>query len=438
MKRLRRTRRRAHIIVLVGACFSGAWAQPSQPLPPDPATRLVIPANIPLRVKVTRTVTLKTGTPFRGQLIEPVYGPDRLLLPAGTTAEGAVSATPAADRSTRVNAKLDGDFTPLRTPVIRVTQLVLASGTTVPVDAVGGMRNATTISLAAHPPPSSIAGRVKALIHAQIQSVRDTLHDPHKGDMLKQLLYSQLPYHPQRVWAGSEFDAVLREPLHLPAASGAPVMPHAATVDLSSGTMQARLTQGISSASAKKGDPVSGVLVKPFCNPQGGVMLPAGTSLNGLVIQTRPARSFGRSGHLRFSFRSISAPDTAAAAQPAQPIEGSLSSIQGKQGQNVALDSEGGTRAQPDKGRFLAPLVLGALTVAAAGGDNDDILQHGVASNGFGIVTRVVTMATASRNASLGFAIFALSKSLYRRFIARGHEVSFPVNTELSISLSRR
>jgi hypothetical protein len=251
--------------------------------------------------------------------------------------------------------------------------------------------------------------------------------------LLKQLLYHQLPYHPQRVWAGSEFDAVLREPLHLPSAS--PPMPHADAVDLTSGTMQARLTAGISSASAKQGDAISAVLVRPFCNPQGRVELPAGTALHGVVLQARPARSFARNGRLRFSFRSVGTPTTAGAGQN---IQSSLSSIQGQKGQNVAIDAEGGTRAQPDQGRFLAPLVLGGLAAAAAGSDNDDIVNHGVTSNGFGLPARIVTMAATSRNASLGFAIFATAKSVYRRFIARGHEVSFPVNTELSISLSRR
>jgi hypothetical protein len=215
-------------------------------------------------------------------------------------------------------------------------------------------------------------------------------------------------------------------------------MPPARAVDLTSGTMQARLTEGISSASAKKGDPVSAVLVKPFCNPQGRLMLPAGTSLNGHVIQTRAARSFGRNGRLRFSFRSIGASTATGAAQPAQSIESSLSSIQGQKGQNVALDAEGGTRAQPDKGRFLAPLALGGLAAVAAGGDNDDIINHGVTSNGFGIPARILTMAAASNNASLGFAIFATAKSVYRRFLARGHEVTFPTNTALAIDLSRR
>jgi hypothetical protein len=434
LKHLHHTRR--VIIVLLGACIPGvAWALPppaAQSSSPDPIASLVIPADVPLRLKITHTLTLKAGTPFRGELTEPVYGPDRLLLPAGTTAEGIVSATPAADRSTRVNAKLDGDFTPLRVPVVRVTQLVLASGAVLPVDAAGGMRNAATISLAAHRPPSSIKSRVKAMIHQQIQQVRDMIHNPHKGDWGKQLLYSQLPYHPQRVWAGSEFDAILREPLRLPSAS--PPMPHADAVDLTSGTMQARLTAGVSSASAKQGDAISAVLVRPFCNPQGRVELPAGTALHGVVLQARPARSFARNGRLRFSFRSVGTPTPAGTGQN---IQSSLSSIQGQKGQNVALDEEGGTQAKPDKGRFLAPLVLGVLA-AASQDDDAGIARQGVTSNGFGLAARIVTMATASRDASTGFAVYAFGKSIYRRYIATGHQVSFPTNTELSINLSRR
>jgi hypothetical protein len=433
-------RRRAADLLLLAAFFScaasGQSAVASAVVDPDPAPSLSIPAEIPLRLEITQTLTLQTGKPFRGKLIEPVYGPNRLLLPAGTAAEGVISDTPAADRGTRVNAKLDGDFTPLRVPVVRVTQLVLSpSGAVLPVDAVGKMRNAATISLGTHPPPSSIKDRVKTMIHEQIEQVREMIHNPHKGDWAKQILYSQLPYHPQRVWAGSQFDAVLREPLRLPLASAPPPIPAADAVDLTSGTMQARLTSRISSATSKKGDPVSAVLVKPFCNSQGRLMLPAGTSLNGVVLQARSARSFARNGRLRFTFHSVG---TAVAAGAGQHIESSLSSIQGQKGQNVALDEEGGTRAQPDKGRVLAPLVLGVMAMAAANGDNDDIGRIGVTSNGFGFAARIVSMAASSRDASLGFAVYATGKSIYRRYIATGHQVSFPANTELSINLSKR
>jgi hypothetical protein len=260
------------------------------------------------------------------------------------------------------------------------------------------------------------------------------IHNPHKGDWAKQLLYRQLPYHPQSLWAGSQFDAVLREPLRIPVAFASAPIAAASAVDLTSGHMQARLTAGISSASAKHGDSVNAVLVKPFCNPQGRVMLPAGTPMHGVVLQARPARWFGRSGRLRFSFHSVG---TSTAANAGQHIESSLSSIQGENGQNVAIDSEGGTRAQPDKGRFLAPLVLGVMA-AASTDDDGGIARQGVTSNGFGLFARVITMATASRNASTGFAVFATGKSIYRRFIAHGHELSFPANTELAIDLSKR
>jgi hypothetical protein len=393
---------------------------------------LAVPAEIPLRLEIERTLTLRAGTPFRGRLIESVYGPDRLLLPAGTAAQGVVSETPAADRSTRVNAKLDGDFTPLRVPVIRVTELTLPSGVAIPVDAIGRMRNAESISLAAHPRPTSLGGRLKAMAHAQIQQVRDMIHNPHKGDWAKQLFYSQLPYHPQRVWAGAQFDATLREPLRLPAASASPPMPSAASVDLTSGRIQARLTNGISSESARHGDAVNAVLSRPFCDAHGRIELAAGTQLHGTVLQARSARWFGRSGRLRFSFRSI---DTPAAA--GQHIESSLSSIQGQKDQNVALDAEGGTRAQPDKGRILAPLVLGVMAVASTD-DDGGIARQGVTSNGFGFTARIVSLAATSRNVSTGFAAFATAKSIYRRYIARGHQVSFPANTELSIDLSKR
>lgn len=419
--------------LLLLASLAGSACARSVP-DPNSALQLSIPAEVPLRIELTNTIPLKIGTQFRGRLMEPVYGPDRLLLPKGLAAEGIISATPAAERSTRVNAKLDGDFTPLRVPIIHVTQLVLPSGSMLPVDALGGMRNAQTISLGTHPRPTSLAGRIKAMAHAQLQQVHDMIHNPHKGDWAKELLYRQLPYHPQSVWAGSEFDAVLREPLRIPAASASAPMPAAGSVDLTSGHMQARLTAGISSASAKHGDPVNAVLVKPFCNPQGRVMLPAGTPLHGMVLQTRPARRFGRSGRLRFSFHSVGTPT---ATNAGQHIESSLSSIQGQNGQNVAIDSEGGTRAQPDKGRFLAPLVLGVMA-AASTDDDGGIARQGVTSNGFGLFARVITMATASRNASTGFAVFATGKSIYRRFIARGHELSFPANTELSIDLSKR
>lgn len=464
---------------------------------------LTIPRETPLRVQVTHTVRLKAGEPFEGKLLEAVYGPDRMLLPAGLIARGVVDATPAADRGTRINARLDGDFTPLREPVIRVTQLVLPSGEILPLSATGAMRDAEVVSLGRRPEKTSIMGQLKERVSTQVKQGRQTLHDTlhgtgveqQKGDRLRKLLYAQLPYHPQKVWAGSSFDVVLARQLNVPAAAAAQPAPRAPGVDLASGTLHARLTGTVSSLAAAKGDAVTAVLTQPFCDAAGRMMLPTGTPLNGVVVQAEPARWFGRSGKLRFSFRSVAAPGATPGSSAAQgampaaspivstvapvatpvaivshapaaadaapdggngqdrktgapvlstrsqaaatPIAGHLHSIDAVDGQNVALDPEGGARAQPDKGRFLAPLMLGILG-ASSQDDDGGILRQGVTSNGFGIPARVLTVALASPNLSSGFAAYAFSKSIWKRWIARGHEVTFPKFTEMAIDLGRR
>jgi predicted DNA-binding transcriptional regulator AlpA len=46
----------------------------------------------------------------------------------------------------------------------------------------------------------------------------------------------------------------------------------------------------------------------------------------------------------------------------------------------------------------------------------------------------------ASANAVLlrSFAVFAVSKSLYYRWIAKGHEIQFPKDTRIRIQLNQR
>jgi hypothetical protein len=468
-----------------------------------PATwPLRLPSQTPLRIEVTHSVPLKIGTAFEGKLLEPVYGPDRMLLAAGLGVRGVIAATPDIDRTTRIYARLDGDFTPLHQPVIRVTQLVLPSGAVLSLNAVGDMRAAASVSLAARPQKTSLAGQLKQRVKTQLQQARDTVHSvihgsardsvaqQHPGDRLRRLLYAQLPYHPQRMWAGSSFDAVLSEPLLVPGvdAAQATAPPPAPSIDLASGTMHARLTGTVTSEAAAKGDTVQAVLTQPFLDAEGRMMLPTGTALSGLVVQAQRARWFGRSGKLRFSFRSIATPSAAAvaaenspalppsanyaalgadggaaSARPQQtapperrtsppilatrsqtavaatPIDGHLHSIDALDGENVALDPEGGARAQPDKGRFLAPLALGLLGAASQDEDGrGSVVRAGVTSNGFGIPARILTAALTSQNLSSGFAAYAFSKSVYRRWIARGHEVTFPKYTELSIDLGRK
>jgi hypothetical protein len=91
---------------------------------------------------------------------------------------------------------------------------------------------------------------------------------------------------------------------------------------------------------------------------------------------------------------------------------------------------------------FFAPNFLIAIAVRPPvevdGDEASDVFKNGVVSNGFGLVARVVTMAASNRGLAQGFAYFALSKSIYKRWIAKGHEVTFPKNTRLEVELAER
>jgi hypothetical protein len=64
--------------------------------------------------------------------------------------------------------------------------------------------------------------------------------------------------------------------------------------------------------------------------------------------------------------------------------------------------------------------------------------EPSVITNGFGFVARVAALASANAAVGRGFAYFALSKSIYYRWIARGHEVQFPKDTQIEILPNER
>jgi len=98
--------------------------------------------------------------------------------------------------------------------------------------------------------------------------------------------------------------------------------------------------------------------------------------------------------------------------------------------------------SHPDKNRFVAPLLLGALAVVGhdrdSDGDNNGLARNTVASNGFGLVARILALTVNDRNVATGFAAYATAKSVYFRFIARGHAVTFPRDTLIQVQLAAR
>ena len=122
-------------------------------------------------------------------------------------------------------------------------------------------------------------------------------------------------------------------------------------------------------------------------------------------------------------------------------VHGQLTAAEASPEQNLSIDSEGGVKARADKGQLLAPLLLGVLAATSMDRDRNhegDAVKNGAVSNGFGLAVRVVTMASGNRNLASGFAYFALSKSIYRRWIAKGNEAAFPRDTLVEVELASR
>jgi hypothetical protein len=427
--------------------------------------------GVPLRVEIDHRYPLKVGTHLEGHLIAPVYLIDHQVLPVSTHISGTIVATHPVSKGARTDALLNGDFTPLATAEVQFDHLTLPNGKVAEIATHVVQRDASVVRMRSTGKRSSIKDQVTEQIKRRKQDALDTVTKPGKSDRIRRYLYAQLPYHPQEIRAGTQYDAELTQPLPIPQENAPTPLPLQPLGDRTpTGTLEARLTQDLDSATVKDGAPVNAVLTKPLLDPtRKKVVLPEGTHLTGSVQQAKPARWFARNGKLRFTFRQIELPPGFAAqwapaqasneidpqSQPrkqassheestpqllARPVHGQMTAAEAVPGQDISVDSEGGAKAGSGKDKYLEPLALGVL--AAFSMDRvkgkKGVLQNGVVSNGFGVIARIATMAASNRTLAQGFAYFALSKSVYRRWIAKGHEVTFPKDTRLEIELSER
>lgn len=389
-----------------------------------------IPAGVPLHIRVTRTAALRKGAEVQGVLTEPVYLHDRLALPQNTVVRGVVTGYTPVDRKLRTEALLNGDLTPLHGPVVEFDDLrVSGSGMGIAFRSRGTVRETELVRFVAASHWPSFFRQAEDAFRAQVRAARDAFFTPGRKDRAVRLLYGQLPYHPQRIWAGTSFIAELSSPLSVPAVNSDPV-PLASPDSLDAITVSARLTTSLDSRTSKPGEPVSATVTRPVFDAEHKLLVPEGATLEGTVTRARPARRLGRNGELRFGFRGLSDEEGTA------HVYGNVTGAAGAKSQNITVDDEGEIKANPDKGRVLAPLLL-AYTAALGHDDDGGIGQSVVGSNGFGLVARFVALAN-NKNVVAGFGVYALAKSVYFRYIDRGHEVTFPRDTEVEIRLVSR
>lgn len=398
-----------------------------------------LPAGTPLPVQIDDHLPMRVGQPIRAELIYPVYADNKLVLPEKTVLEGTVTSL-RADHSHRVTARLRADFTPFYIPVVHFTGILLSDGTTLPITTETATDGAPIYRLVAPPP------RKGGFIHQQfdngIQVLRDQLAfftAPDKRDRFTQLLYTQLPYHPQRIQKGTAWTVETAAPLNIPPQPAPALTTESTTkpVDSSTWIVNAYLTDRLSSTSSKSGQIIHATVAEPIYNPDHTIAVPEGATLVGAVTQAKPARRFGRAGVLHFDFRQLVLP-----SGKTQNVQAAITSADSSAAQNLAMDSEGQVKPKPQD-KVLVPLLLIALAASPLHQDRDDgdrelFRKNAGASNSIGLIGFIVGTASGSANISAGFGAYGAALSLYNRWIKRGGEVTFARDTRIVVQTTAR
>jgi hypothetical protein len=171
-------------------------------------------------------------------------------------------------------------------------------------------------------------------------------------------------------------------------------------------------------------------IAEPIFDAGHSLAIPQGSQLIGTVTQAKRARWFGRSGKLRFRFRELKLPDGLS-----QHVDGTLTGADASKSSDLQLDAEGGVQPKSKNGAAV-PLALTFLAGRALDDDGSLAGNSAVASNGFGIVGRVVGIVASSRNLSAGIGFYAAGLSFYERWVARGHDVVFRKDTRIEVTTS--
>jgi hypothetical protein len=197
-------------------------------------------------------------------------------------------------------------------------------------------------------------------------------------------------------------------------------------------SIHALLTDDLTSASIKPGDQVKALVVEPVFDKDRTLVVPQDSILIGRVTTAKAAHALGRNGKLRFTFQEVRFPEAMDGSLHGRPVEGLLAGATSQRAQGLSLDAEG-TISPRNQSSVIAPLLLTVLAGRALDDDGNLTVGTGVASNGFGLVGRVVGVAAGNRNLAAGLGYYAAALSFYENFLRHGRDVVFPRNTRIEI-----
>ncbi|HXJ96425.1 MAG TPA: hypothetical protein VMT20_26605 [Terriglobia bacterium] len=412
---------------------------------------LTVPTGVPLHVILEKPLPIKhTGVPVAGRVVEPIYVFDHLVIPSGSELLGHVSKIDSPSRGKRALDIANGDFTPHHTAHVDFDTLVLKDGRRIPIQTAVTQGAPELVHLVAggegkkkgrvSQAVSQAEAQAKATEHQTVQELKS----PGKLDHAEAWLIEQLPYHPEKLPAGTSFTAELKKPLDLGSEQSTPKELEQLGAKIPSGSnVHVRLVTALSSATDHQGKAVEAVVSQPVFSPDHHLILPEGTRLEGTVTQAVPARRLGRNGQLRFTFRQVEL-----AHGVTERVEASLQSVNAATGAHMKLDSEGGAHAVTPKTKYIMPAIdvfLAATSLDMDGehhpGAGTPVAQPGAdvaggavrGAAGLGLVGSVIGMLVHYRPVSAGFAFYGAGWAVYTHVVARGNDVVFAKNTPMDI-----
>ena len=411
------------------------------------APQVRVEKGTPLLLRSDARVRMKPGQVVHARLVFDVYAGTLLVLPKGTAFEGEVTGlTP--DRAHRTQARLRGDLTPFATPVLAFKRATLPDGRSVALPLEAAHDGAPLLNLA--PPPPRKGGLIRQQYEQAWAMAKDRIAvvtGPDKRDRLVDLLYTQLPYHPQVIARETTWSTETTDAIELSAESETQSRTTAEAVQQSSRTsgepgrspaewtLEANLEQTLSSRDVHVGQAITAVVATPVFHEDGSVAVPQGSVLDGSVTRAKRARWFGRGGDLRFDFHQIQLPDETRR----RSVQTTIVGVTSTGASNLAIDSEGGTRTKPQD-KLVVPAILFALASRPLDRDHGDsgFGKSAVASNSLGVAGFIVGTAGGWRNVAAGIGYYGTALSVWNRWVKRGSEVSFAKQTRLVLRTSMR
>jgi hypothetical protein len=415
-----------------------------------------LPAETPLALRIDEHLPMRLGQPVQAHLIYPIYGNDKLLLPMDTLVTGSVVEL-RSDRSRRIRAAMGGDFTPFHKPVVRFTNFVLADGISIPFASGDATEGAPIFRAVATPPAKG--GFLRRQFDDLLTVVRSDVAivtGPEKADRFVQFIYTQIPYHPQRIDKGTAWTIEILHSVELPAEPPPPVLAVAAPpkrhfweeplppaeparIDNGSWIVQANLDDPLSSETSKDGQTIKATVAEPIYNPDHTIAIPQGSTLIGSVTRAKPARKFGRTGVLTFNFSQLQVPH-----EETRTVETRLTGADSAR--DIALTSEGQPKSKPQD-KISLPILLALMASrpldqeehGVTGGGGNSLGKNAVGgAAGLGLVGTVIGLTGVSANAAAGIGYYGAARAVYYRWIAKGQKIDFAKNTRIVVATTPR